>query len=505
MTETPNLRFKGTKDEARQKCLDDIVFLAEVLGYDLCEDPHREMFNALQSDDLSALILWPRGHFKTSAVAVYAVWRILKNPEIRISALQATLKLTKGWVAEMASHFNGKNPKSRLPALFPEFCGKDLGDATKFTVPARTRQHLKEATVTAASPRATATGQHYDLILADDLVNSSNFRNVDLLDKLESEFYHLLPLLDPGGQVRVTGTRYSHADLYARIIATDKGVGKWTISVKECYKPDGSLLFPERLTRDGRTIGFTAELLAELQRKDPEMFVSQFLNKIMLGKDQLFPSTLIQASTKATSDPEYPATAPCIFVVDLATGKRADADHSVIGVARVDNRGRVWVVDLVGGIMSPHTLAMNIVQMTVKYRPLRVLVEKQPGAEFFVDFLRTVARERNIVVPVDYTSGGKAKNAKYLRVASLESGFRQKRLFLLAGITDFERMAEELEQFPRGRHDDRPDVIALLCNALSAQVPYTPAVKRLPWVFSVPHTEPAKTQSSSPLGDGFCA
>lgn len=468
-------------------------------------DVHTEMFADLNSGKKNTILLWPRGCFKTSAVVVELVRRILNDPDIRILAMQATLKLTKGWVAEMASHFNGKNANSKLPKLFPEFCDGFTGDAYKFTVPARTRQHLKEATVTAASPRAVQTGQHYTLMAFDDLVNTANFRNVDLLDKLESEFYHFLPLLDPGGEVLVTGTRYSHADLYARLLAKDAGSDLWMKSIRECYRPDNTLLFPERVLPSGRKIGFTFELLAQLQKDDPEMFAPQYLNRIAGGKDQLFPSTLIQASTKATSDPEYPAQAPCIFVVDLATGKRADADHSVIGVARVDNRGRVWVVDLVGGIMSPHTLAMNIVQMTVKYRPLRVLVEKQPGAEFFVDFLRTVARERNIVVPVDYTSGGKAKNAKYLRVASLESGFRQKRLFLLAGITDFERMAEELEQFPRGRHDDRPDVIALLCNALSAQVPYTPAVKRLPWVFSVPHTEPVTTQSSSPLGDGFCA
>ena len=157
---------------------------------------------------------WPRGHFKTSAVVVDIVQAILNDPDLRLLIMQATLKLTKGWLKEIRSHFDGSNPKSRLLQLAPEF--KALGkNSEAFTVSARKRVHLKEATVTAASPRAVATGQHYDRMYADDLVNALNFRNVELQDKLESEFYHFLPLIEPGPRraVKVTGTRYSFADI----------------------------------------------------------------------------------------------------------------------------------------------------------------------------------------------------------------------------------------------------------------------------------------------------
>src|SRR5213075_860293 len=100
--------------------------------------------------------------------------------------------------------------------------------------------------------------------------------------------------------------------------------------------------------------------------------------------------------------------------------------------------------------------------------------EKQPGAEFFGEFLKTVARDKGVALPVDYTSGGSKKDAKYMRIASLESALKQGRLFLLAGITDYARTSEEFEQFPRGRHDARPDCIALLYAALSANAPFRP-------------------------------
>jgi hypothetical protein len=180
-----------------------------------------------------------RGHFKTSCVVVQTVQDILKDPDSAFCDA-GDVEAHEGVGFRNKSHFDGRNIKSKLPAIFPEFCGRALGDAYSFTVPARTRKHLKEATVTAASPRAVQTGQHYTKMAFDDLVNANNFRNVELLDKLESEFYHFLPLLDPGGEVLVTGTRYSHADLYARMIAKDAGRRRVDKSVKNVL-PAGRL------------------------------------------------------------------------------------------------------------------------------------------------------------------------------------------------------------------------------------------------------------------------
>ena len=107
--------------EARAKCKTDPVFLADQLGYDITESPHRAMFDALASGKKKRLVLWPRGTFKTSCVVVYLVQRILQNPDIRILIMQATLKLTKGWLAEIKTHFNGQNNKSKLPEIFRSF------------------------------------------------------------------------------------------------------------------------------------------------------------------------------------------------------------------------------------------------------------------------------------------------------------------------------------------------------------------------------------------------
>lgn len=490
-----------TKDEARHLCKTNRMFLGKILGYDFQEDVHPDMFDALaRGEAKNRLILWPRGHFKTTCVTVDVVANVLTNPDARILTMQGNLKLSKGWLSEIRSHFGGKNTKSRLLELFPEF-EIESGDAFGFTVKARQRKHLKEPTCVAASPKAISTGQHYSDAYFDDLVHANNFRNVDMLDKLENEFQHYQPLIDPGGYVTVTGTRYSFADIYQRIIKRNKG--EWVISVRPCYKEDGTLLFPERVLPDGRKIGFTVELLAKLKRDDPETFSAQYLNQILVGSRQIFPSSVLLAAVKSTLDKDYPVSAPCVFLVDLAESKKAESDNSVVTVARLDQQGRVWVTECLGDTWSPSQLATIIMQQALVHRPVRILLEKQPGTMFFAEYLRTVSREKGLNLPVDILAGSRQKDAKYIRIAALESSLKNKRLFLCAGIHDFDKLSEEFEQFPRGRHDDRPDCIALAVGYLTQNVFISPErpVLRLP--FEAPFSEPERSTGNNMMGSGF--
>jgi hypothetical protein len=77
--------------------------------------------------------------------------------------------------------------------------------AEKFTTPARVRKQLQQATCTVASPKSIKTGQHYDAGFFDDLVNDGNYRNPELLAKVEEDFNMARPLVDPGCPRFVSG------------------------------------------------------------------------------------------------------------------------------------------------------------------------------------------------------------------------------------------------------------------------------------------------------------
>lgn len=511
------------REEARQKCKADPIYLGKALGYDFQEDVHRPLFDLLLkfkdgvslrdlSEIKNRLVLWPRGHFKTSAMVVFIVQLILNYPDIRILIMQANQRLGKLWLKEIKSHFltagPRANPKSLLPVLFPEFCAATLGDAMEFTVPARQRKHLPAATVTVASTKAANTGQHYDAFFPDDLVNQKNYRSPELLDQLWEDFNLFIPLIDPGGYTFMTGTRYHHADLYGRVIRNNQG--EWVVSVKGCsltgkwpINDDNELLFPVRETADGRKIGFTKEILLKISQDSPEMFWAQYFNQIVAGHRQIFPEKLLLGSVRASDDKAFPSHAPTIFFIDLAEGKRADSDHSVIAAGR-QSGNTVWITDCVGSAWSTYELAITLIVMTLKHRPVRVIVAKEPGAVHFVEYAKVLAREKGIVLPITMQEkASRHKDAKKIRIEALESRFRTKQLFLVAGIPDFSRLLEEFTQFPKGEHDDRPDAIAMLVEWFSQAFVEIPRGPKLPWFVTQEQEQPKVENEDAPMLGGI--
>jgi predicted phage terminase large subunit-like protein len=471
-------------EEARKRALTDRIFLAcEVLGYDFTEETHRELFDtypafhpveekpwADQFNGKDVLVLWSRGHFKSTAVVVLAVQAILNNPDIRILLMQGTIKVTKGLLKEILSHFDGTHSRSKLNYYFPKFCGtaRALKATTeKFTTLARTRLQLQQATVTVASPKSIKTGQHYDAGFFDDLVNDANYRSPELLEKVEEDFNMARPLVDPGCARFVSGTRYAFGDLYENIIKRNKG--EWSISVTTCWKnndPKQGPRFPQYKTKDGRLVGLTREMLMQIASDSPGIFASQYLNYPIAASQQVLTEENLLAAVVAPND--APALSSAVLFVDLA--RESDSgnktDDCVIIAGKKDARGAPYVVDMIGGVWSVSTLAIHIVNMTLKHRPLKVMIEKTAPAAYLAEYLRVVGRDKGINIPVDFIKVDNRPDAKNIRVGSMAGHIKNKRMFFFAGLSCWDKFVEQAITFPKGRygHDDWPDTAALCCQ-----------------------------------------
>jgi predicted phage terminase large subunit-like protein len=463
----------------RERARRDKMFLAtEILGYDFQPDVHSELFDLYipfnnkkawreQSPIKDRMVLWPRGHFKSTSIIVEAIQAVINFPDVRIVLMQGSIAVTQNLLHEIKSHFVGASPRSRFRQVFPEFCDDKLGTVNKFTTPARVQKHLQQDTFTVASPKAITTGQHYDIGFFDDLVNAQNYQSAKKLQKVKDEFRGFIPLIDPGGYRVVTGTRYAFGDLYEDIIRFNTN-GQWTITVKDCWTDDQSgVRFPQRALSDGRIIGFTREGLLLIQREDPAMFSAQYLNKPSTGSTHLFTEEKMLACVIAGGD--APALTPSVLVVDLASSTSQGADDSVILCGRTDSMANIFVCDGIGGQWTPAQLAIHIVEMSLKHRPIRVLIEKTASSTYFVEYLRTVCRDKNIILPIDFIPVSNAKDAKEIRISALEGHVRNKRLKFFAGLPCWEKMLQEFVEFPRGRrgHDDYPDTVSLLVQAFS--------------------------------------
>lgn len=491
-------RAKRKNQDLRHRAKTDRLYLAnDILGYDFNEKTHAELFDLYPEFKFEAwssqfpirdvLVLWPRGHFKTTAaMVVLTIQAILVNPDIRIVIMQGSAKNTRERLREISSHFLGTADRSKLTQFFPEFCGiwsdakKDYIVSKKsiqltqdmMTTPARKRKQLAQATITVASPRTLKTGQHFDMGVFDDLVNDQNYRSKVLLKKAQEDFDMCFPLIDPGCPRFVSGTRYAFGDLGETLIKRNKDEngkdrGEWIVSVKTCWNDDGTVRFPRTMGRDGNTHGFTRELLEQIMRDNPGMFASQYLNQPMLESMQILTEQDMIGATviPAMAPPLGPA---CLFI-DLAAEGDTEPDDSVVIIGKTDGRGNMYAVGGNGGKWNIPQLANNVISYALQCRPLKILIEETASAKYFVEYVRMVCRDKGIVLPLDYIKVNNQKGAKATRIKAMAGHVKNGRLKFFVGIPYWDKLVEQSTKFTGGKHqhDDYPDTMALMCNTFA--------------------------------------
>lgn len=177
---------------------------------------HGTMIRVLESEKKRKLVTMPRGTFKTSiAVVAFILQNIIKNPNIRILLDSELWTLSRNSLREIKAHIKGPI----FQEIFPGW-RLVLDNQDEITINQRTKI-LKEPTVTASGIGAGKTGQHYDLIVADDLNSPLNSLKLENAQKVIDHYRYYTSILEPGGTIVVIGTRYAELDLIGHILRTE--------------------------------------------------------------------------------------------------------------------------------------------------------------------------------------------------------------------------------------------------------------------------------------------
>lgn len=186
----------------------------QLLGYkDITPRTHFEVVCALEAETKRKLIVMPRGTFKSSLCSVsYSIWQILCNPDVRILLDGELYTNSSNFLREIKQHL--ENPA--VIELFGEF-KSDCWRESEIIVKQRTKI-LKEATITAGGIGTEKTGQHYDIIICDDLNSPKNSGTKEGLEKVIQHYRYNLSILEPNGILVVVGTRYAEMDAIGYIM-----------------------------------------------------------------------------------------------------------------------------------------------------------------------------------------------------------------------------------------------------------------------------------------------
>ena len=420
------------------------VMAGHVLGY-IVKDFHLEMISFQQAAKDTCLQLAPRGFGKSTILTITrSGFEIVKDPNIRILIASNTQLQAEIFLREIKFHLQ-HNP--RVTQYFGCFVSEDKWDTREIIVCGRTSS-AKESTITCVGVGGAVVSRHYDLIIADDVVDEENSRTEIQREKVRTWWYKtLLPCLEPEGRIYVLGTRYHYLDLYGHLIRNEYADKHQIIRAIE---EDGSTPWPEK---------FSLEWLEERRRQSGSIiFNAQYQNDTSLMKGNIFQEDWFRFYE------EHPDWERMHFFIgcDPAATRResilsphkADTDWWTIVVgAREYGDGEygseIYLKEAWRDRCTKEEYLNKLKELNSYYKPQMVVIETVAAQEY-------LAQDAEKHMPVKRLERTKDKIARaYWLQAFFENGqILLPAKHLTANYDIWQALMDELLLFPQADHDD---------------------------------------------------
>ena len=461
---------KLLQDEVlKEKALSDLyIFDKYILGAEAGVDKvplapfHRELCNFVSDNrNKKKLILIPRGHLKSTLITVgYSLFRIINDPTIRILIQNATYQTAADFVRAIKRHLTENDDLIRL---FGELAADpEEWSENRITLKtAKQSEKGKEPTVTGWGVETTKTGQHYDLIIHDDLVERENIGTREQIDKVTLRYKDSLDLLEPNGQMIVIGTRWTDGDLYDWIMDKENQViQSYDMMKKQAFTWEGDLnyalktgeglkdfLWPDKFTQ--------AELYTRYREKGPYEFSCQYLNEVVPDAQATFKREWFQYYDQSDMSGKLMNT---YVTVDPAIALGKEADYTSIVTSSIDQYGNIFVREVIRDKITPTQLINELFRVAERWHPLRIGVEDVAYQKALSYGIREEATRRGRHLPIEEVRPG--ARTKDQRIKALQPLYAAGKVFHLRTMVNNTYLEDELLRFPKGQHDDIVDALS---------------------------------------------
>jgi len=219
---------------------------------------------------------------------------------------------------------------------------------------------------------------------------------------------------------------------------------KWSVVYEKAIRDDGSLFFPERLTK---------EFLDQAKRvMGSYMFANQYQNEIIPQGEQTFKKEWIRYYK---AKPELKTT---FAMIDPAISQQDNADFTALVVVDCDVDGNWYVRSAMRYKITPTQIVNLCFKVWEKFKPQAIGIEDVAYQKALLYMLDEEMKRRNAVLPVTGVKPDSDKS-KEIRILGLVPRFEWGRILLAQGLHDLEL---ELAQFPRSKNDDLLDALAYI-------------------------------------------
>ena len=386
----------------------------------------------------------PPGHAKSTTITVnYAIWRIIKNPAIKIIIVSKAQKLAEQFLLQIKERLTSPEYQKLQDDFAPPggWAADSAGwSASRFYVSSKVRgSEAKDPTVQAVGIRGQVYGARSDLIIVDDAIDNTNVHD------FEKQIPWLLSIVGSrlaprSGRLLVIGTRIASQDLYSELRNPERYYGgkqPWTYLLQPAVleyaedPADWRTLWPysdtpadpdEEPVEGGLYRRWDGETLSEVRDALPPSEWSRVYQQEQVAEDNVFRPEWVTGACSmyaAGTLPDDPKTGRPggIHGLRIIAGlDPAVAGYEAAVVVGLDRfTGHRWVIDVSNRANTPPDQTRALIkEWTDKYGVHEWRIEKNA----FQGFLTQDTEVRNYlaargVTLTDHHTGGNKHDAEF--------------------------------------------------------------------------------------------
>jgi predicted phage terminase large subunit-like protein len=456
-------------DLLRERSKASFYFFAKgVLGFDwLNAKIHGPVCKLLENPDIKReIFVLPRSWLKTTLCSIsYPIWRAVHDPNIRILIAQNNQVNARAKLSVIREQFERN---ALLRALYPHVLPNKNSRWSSDSLCLTRSESFPESTFECIGVRGQATSRHYNIIIEDDTV-APDFDELgeetlapthDDVRKAIAWHKLALPLLTNAktDEMLVVGTRWYEHDLITHIIESEK---EYHLVSRSCREDDdgnasatGRITYPERF--DEETLDQFAASLG------PYFFSALMLNLPVSSENMVFKrewfheyevlpprnSLVVFTTMDAATDPELSSASN---LLDFSTVMTCGKDLMT---------GNIYVMEYFRQRCNPGDHAAALFDQVLRWKPNEVGYEDvayQRSIEYWVKELMKTKGQYFVLKPIK----NPGRKSKETRIMGLQPVAAAGAIHIRPSMTE---LMTEFLTFPRGRHDDLIDTMAMQTN-----------------------------------------
>ncbi|MFN0054238.1 MAG: terminase large subunit domain-containing protein [Planctomycetales bacterium] len=408
----------------------------------------RAVVETIQGGGASILVIEaPPRHGKSELISRYLpAWFLGVNPDKRVMLAGYGAGFAGGW---------GRKAREILELHGPSWFGvsvrRDLRASANWGIVGR------DGGMTTSGVGGPMTGRGADLLIIDDPVKNAAQAQSERQREAHWDWWQSTAStrLEPGGCCIVIATRWHEDDLSGRLIregADGSGpqVRRLTLPAladkrDDLGRPAGYPLWPERWP------------LKELERirrsRSRDWWMALYQQSPGQGHRNPWDPDYFESHIWATTWPERFETSA--VAIDPAGGKPTGDDAAVVFVGK--SQGAYWVDSFLGKL-APERLVAEALQLYDLWRPQWIGFESNGFQGLLgLEFDRQCYETGRAPLPMIPIVNRRSKQDRIMDIGSFL--FRKRVRF--RDNDDNRRLVRQLKEFPRARHDDGPDALAM--------------------------------------------